>query len=173
MQLSCGCPPSYLILFNTSSVENWNNRFRPTAVHTSLSWPVYPACVCYHLCSLIFSLPSRLKGGYHDAHGRCSLLLSLGGSPAMPTAAGFAALFEVAAMSVALTIACIGGCRYTARCLRSSSPMHLSGLTASLLTVFFCIYGELHFRLLQCSLDYITAVLVSSSQFFVRLVVGP
>ncbi|CAM9206876.1 unnamed protein product [Scytosiphon promiscuus] len=59
----------------------------------------------------------------------------------MPTAAGFPALFEVAATSVALTIACIGGCRYTARCLRSSSPLHLSGLAANLLTLFFSVYG--------------------------------
>ncbi len=58
-------------------------------------------------------------------------------------AAGFDALFEVAALSMALTLSCIVGSRYAARCVRSGSPSNVSALLASLLTAFFSVYGEL------------------------------
>lgn len=61
----------------------------------------------------------------------------------MPVAE-FEALFEVAALSVALTLSCIVGSRYAVRCVRSGSPLNVSALSASLLTAFLCVYGELH-----------------------------
>jgi len=54
----------------------------------------------------------------------------------------FEAFFEVAALSVALTISCIVGSRYAARCLRIGSPSNVSALLASLLTAFLGVYGE-------------------------------
>lgn len=61
-------------------------------------------------------------------------------------AAGFEALFEVAALSAALTISCIVGSRYAVRCIRSGSLLNVSALVASLLTAFFSVNGELEIQ---------------------------
>ena len=55
---------------------------------------------------------------------------------------GYAAFLEVAALSSGLTVSSIVGSRFALRCVRSGSQLNLSGLAASLLSVFYCIYGE-------------------------------
>lgn len=59
-------------------------------------------------------------------------------------APGFAALFEVSTETFGLCVACIGGVGFGCRSAmnRNSGLMHLSGLGASLLTAFYCLYGE-------------------------------
>ncbi|CAM9299466.1 unnamed protein product [Ectocarpus fasciculatus] len=60
-------------------------------------------------------------------------------------APGFAALFEVAALSAGLTVAGIVGSRFVVRWHQCSGTADLSaavsGLAAALLTLFFCLYG--------------------------------
>lgn len=62
-------------------------------------------------------------------------------------APGFAALFEVFAETFGLCTASVAGAGFGFRCAakRKSDPALLTGLGASLLTVFYCLYGESRF----------------------------
>ncbi|CAN0355421.1 unnamed protein product [Pylaiella littoralis] len=109
------------------------------------------------------------------------------------TAAGFAALLEVSTLSVALTLSCIVGFRFGLRCILgssrrssssfSSSPSSSSfpvvdatGLSASLVTAFFCVYGLTYwfngiggYECLAFSVTMGTSVSVSNALAFLHL----
>lgn len=90
-------------------------------------------------------------------------VIKSGGVATTMPAAGFEALFEVSALSVALTLSCIVGSRYGLRCLSGSNSsssfssslssstsfpgVNVTGLSASLVSGFFCCFGEPRYHL--------------------------
>lgn len=58
------------------------------------------------------------------------------------TSPAFAAFFEIFANGVVLTVALITTVTFAERCIKRSAPLNLSGLGASLVSVFYSVYGE-------------------------------
>ncbi|CAM9732933.1 unnamed protein product, partial [Discosporangium mesarthrocarpum] len=58
----------------------------------------------------------------------------------MPSPA-FGSFFEIFSEGVVLTVSSITTVAFGERCLRNAAPLNLSGLVASLLAVFYSIFG--------------------------------
>lgn len=55
----------------------------------------------------------------------------------------FGAFFEVFAEGVVLTVGLITTVCFAERCLKRSAPLNVTGLAASVIAVFYSVYGEL------------------------------
>ena len=62
--------------------------------------------------------------------------------PPSMTSPAFATFFEIFANGVVLTVALITTVTFAERCVKRSAPLNLSGLGASLVSVFYSVYGE-------------------------------
>lgn len=60
----------------------------------------------------------------------------------MPTKL-FGAFFEVFAEGVVLTVGLITTVCFAERCIKRSAPLNVTGLAASVIAVFYSVYGEL------------------------------
>lgn len=54
----------------------------------------------------------------------------------------FGAFFEVFAEGVVLTIGLITTACFAERCIKRSAPLNITGLAASVIAVFYSVFGE-------------------------------
>lgn len=70
----------------------------------------------------------------------------------MPSS-GFGPFFEIFSEGVVLTVAIITTVSFAERCMKKSAPLNITGFLASIIAVFYSVYGESHY--LHGALRYI------------------
>lgn len=61
----------------------------------------------------------------------------------MSPSPAFGVFFEIFADSVTLTVSLITAAAFAERCVKRSAPLNVTGLGASVISIFYSLYGEL------------------------------